>query len=188
MCNGNGSCTAGTSSTCAYGCTPNGTSCCQSKRPSSANKLTNPGFDGTLDGWSASGYMPGPNFDSDGCPGSGSGDVSSLTAQLDQCVNVTSGSFTLTYRFKGYDSSSNTGICYVNYYSIPCPNAISDFDFAIGNVEVHAPSSGNWVQAQTPPLAALPAGTKSAHVYCVPMLGFGYYDQIYFGNSSSVTF
>lgn len=189
MCSGNGSCTAGTTSYCAYGCTPNGTTCCQSKRPSSSNKLTNPGFDGGVDGWSASAYKPGPNFDSDGCPGSGSADVTSLSADLDQCVNVTSGSYALTYRFKGFDTMTNSGYCYVNFYSIACPNAISDFDYLLGNpIEVLAPSTGGWVQAPRSPLTAVPAGTQSAHIFCVPMQGFGYYDQIYFGTSSSATF
>lgn len=133
--------------------------------------------------------MAGPNFDADGCPGSGSADVSSLTASLEQCINVTSGSYAFSYRFKGFNSGTNNGLCSVDFYSISCPTAVSDFDFLTGSIDaVQAASSGNWVQAATSPLTPLPAGTKSARISCAPMQGFGYYDQLYFGNSSSVNF
>jgi hypothetical protein len=124
-----------------------------------------------------------------GCTSSGSADSTSLTNSIDQCVNLTSGSVMLTYRFKAKDSGGGSGLCYANFYSIPCPNSISDFDSVTGSIsDVLAPSSGSWVQAPKSALTSLPAGTKSVHVFCVPMQGFGYYDQIYLGASTSVTF
>lgn len=163
---------------------------CTCRRPTAGvNLLSNPGFDGSAQDWADFGMYSSMN-DADGCAQSGSADSSSLSASISQCVPATAGlTYSLTFRFKGINTTSmHTGMCYAVFYRKACPNPISDFDYATGGTDdAFASSSGAWIQAPRVNTVA-PAGTVAATVHCVPMQGFGYYDQIYFGTSTTTSF
>jgi len=123
--------------------------------------------------------------DADNCSGSGSGDETSLVASLDQCVNASPGTYYFTYLYKSSGSGTGYGYCYVNANPTTCPTNVSDS--MTGHWDLTTTSAGVWERASMMTLVA-PTGTKSLHVFCVPMVGFGFYDQIYLGTSSSTSF
>jgi hypothetical protein len=186
-CDGNGLCIAPKPTVCNYGCVPGTLNCSQCRQPTAGvNLLSNPGFDGSAQGWAAAGmYYSGSN-DADDCSGSGSGDLTTgFMPAIDQCVNAPAGTYYFTYLFKpAAVPNQMVGDCHVEAMPISCPNVFSD---SIADLRLMVDSAGGWVRATETSFVA-PAGTASLHVYCVAEQGYGYYDQIYLGTSSNTVF
>jgi hypothetical protein len=184
-CDGNGSCVAPTAMTCNFGCQPGTLNCSQCRQPTAGvNLLSNPGFDGSAQGWAPAGMNWNGSKDADGCNGSGAADLTQFPSQIDQCVNASPGTYYFTYLFLSNDLSPG-GYCYVNANPTRCPTNVSDPMTA--HLDLSVTSAGAWERPSVMSFDA-PAGTLSLHVFCVPMQGFGYYDQIYLGTSSTTVF
>ena len=79
-------------------CDPS-THVCVCRRPSSGNLLRNPGFDGSLNGWTV--YTATLAADSEGCSGSNSVYVDNSETDPEQCVPLTAGTYYFGGKFKG---------------------------------------------------------------------------------------
>jgi len=76
------------------------TNICVCRRPSAGNLLKNPGFDGSMSGWTV--YFATLAADSEGCSGSNSVYVDNSEADPEQCVPLTGGTaYYLGGKFKG---------------------------------------------------------------------------------------
>ena len=123
-------------------------------------------------------------YDADDCAGSGSVALLNISAQVSQCLPASAGfEYFLTFRFKGETSDTTTGYCGVIFYTnADCYYTGMDNSFAASTT-----STGGWAQA----IAASGVANATAismQVYCIAAMGFGYYDQLYLGTSSSATF
>jgi hypothetical protein len=156
-------------------CKPS-THTCVCRLPSSGNLLTNPGFDGSLSGWTINSNPPSPTLgaDSDGCTGSNSLYAPNSENDPMQCVSLTAGTtYYMGGRFKGGDSNdlvrmrlctgpSCTGTCDINY-------------------DVYMGASASWTIQHTS--FVTPAGYVSGYVG-IYALGDQYVDQLYVSKTS----
>ena len=126
------------------------------RQKNSANRLTNPGFNGDSTGWMLDRGDFRANTDADNCTGSGSIEVRQTGAQFWQCVptNTTSPThFYFKYRYKNWDftggqASSGNSWCTMHFIS---GGASCDFN----NVSSSTPGESSqsdgltWVQGET---------------------------------------
>lgn len=150
---------------------------CACRRPSSANLLPNPGFDGSGQPWTPVSQYAG-HEDADGCPNSGSIPVLDYPQGFDHCLPATAGAtYYMSFRYKA--ASGGTGYCGVTFYSAAdCPWEASENSF-----EASIDSNGTWRQAVTSSAKAS-NNAVSLNFSCISALGFGYYDQLYLGRSN----
>lgn len=160
-------------------CTTNQPSChptshtCVCRRPSSANKLTNPNFDGNMNGWTAFSAVLNTE-DADICSQSNSVYTENGENDPYQCVQMSSGTHYLRGKFKGADTGN---FIRVRFYAVDnCGNDpnTSTWDMPLSGI------TGTWTLYSGSFVA--PSGTKSARIN---IWGLGLYsDQMYVGTSS----
>ena len=150
---------------------------CVCRQNSSTNLLQNPGFDGSLSGWTANGSAAYGSADADGCPGSGSVTIGGLLDAILQCVSINQNT---PYSFGvAYLGPAN---CYTNYFvGTGCIGAqqigngpsISDFS---GSTTTWARKVGTDVT---------PASTGSIQIDCSGPTASVSYDQMFLSTSAS---
>ena len=146
--------------------------------PSSANLLPNPGFDGSAQPWApVASYS---SSDSHSCSGSGSVGLLSISQQISHCLPATGGeTYFMTFDFMS--TEGDTGYCGVGFYS----TANCDVDAMENSFEASVSGpSGMWRQAVTTSATAN-SNVVSMQFYCIAALGFGYYDQLYLGQTDT---
>ena len=138
---------------------------CVCRRPSANNRLMNPGFDGSFNGWSI--YFATLVVDSEGC--SNSKAVYSENAENDpsQCIPLTPGSYWFGGQFKGGQTGNFFRIRF--HTQANCGGSAQDvFDFFLQGSADWSPIFQQFT---------VPAGTVSVNV---SFFGLGQYlDQLY---------
>jgi len=180
-CDGDGACSMQDTTTCKYGCQPGTAVCSTCRQKSSANILTNPGLDGSLEGWELGGDGQGRYSanDADSCANSGSFSFASIGDNASSACKGASPNKTyyLAYKFKSLAATPGaSGDCSILFYdSASCGNELGR------SSEVISPASdaNSWVAASDS--AKSPAGTAGIRVFCAGFAGHGYYDQFYLG-------
>jgi hypothetical protein len=176
-----GGCVRCTADTQCSGATPscNPTShTCVCRIPSAGNRLTNPGFDGGLTGWTV--YEATTSADSEACPASSSAYQVSNEEDPNQCFALTPGSYFLGGKFNNGSGSDFIRITFRSGANCQDSSSVT-IDPTKTTFDFHLPTPLNsWTSASTPFTA--PANTVSAQVGV-----FGiqlYVDQLYVNTSN----
>jgi hypothetical protein len=180
-CNGNGSCTTSTSS-CQFGCRTGGNTCSACRQPNGENLLSNPGFDGSRNGWTLPGGVNTySTADVEGCSASGSVLMTDFTNELSQCRNITGGvGYVFGFRFRA-QNSGEMGYCDVSFY--PGLDCTGDALFDPNGVPAQVVGqSSSWAEAMG--RATAPTNVASARMVCIAAIGFGSYDQLYLSRTT----
>ena len=190
-CDSKGACATPAVTTCESGC--NGSACAPTcHHPSTANLLTNPGFDGSLSPWvfssAVASYSP---HDYGGCLTSGSGGLDS-GAVISQCVRATAGvMYWMSYRFKGRDDAqtyeTSMGSCGVIFLSGTNLDCLGGYNLGASLQASVTSVGGAWATASGAGGPA-PAGTGTMSFSCTGTTGRGYYDLLYLGTATAPNF
>jgi hypothetical protein len=167
--------------TCPFGCQGNTCAACRQKNAS--NLLSNPGFDGSSQGWTLPGGVNTFSTDDvEGCSGSGSILMTDFTNELSQCQNATrNASYLYGFRFRAR-TPGQTGYCILSFYPGAGCSGDAMFDNN-GEVPQVAPPGSTWGEAAGSAIA--PANAVSARLTCIAAVGFGNYDQIYLSRTTA---
>jgi hypothetical protein len=154
-------------------CSPT-THTCVCRRPSSSNKLVNPGFDGSgtaaFTGWH---NLTGtPIVDSEGCPGSNAVFLENMEDDPSQCIPLTPGDYFVGGKFKGGQSG--------NFIRVHFRDAANCLGNLIGSFDLFLSPQTDWTQVFSDMPA--PAGTVSAEIG-VWALNLNF-DQLFLGTSN----
>jgi hypothetical protein len=144
--------------------------------------LSNPGFDGSRDGWTLPGGVNAySTADVEGCNGSGSVLMTDFQNELSQCRSITGGArYLFGFRFRA-QSSGHTGYCDMGFYpGFDCTGDVA-FDGNGAPAQV-APVGSSWGEAAGS--ATAPGNAVSARLTCIAAIGFGNYDQLYLSRTT----
>ncbi len=156
------------------------TDSCVCAQKSSANRMTNPGFDLSLDGWSyQSSFVKWDSADADNCSRSGSVKITPGSATMKQCVSVSNAagkSFTLGYKYK--QDKANSAICYMSFSTNSTCTQGAGPDF-VGVSSGNGVSTANWQSASGSGVAL--AGTTHLNIQCQLLNSTAtiWFDQLY---------
>ena len=149
---------------------------CICRTPNSGNKVANPGFDGSLASWNATGATYAI-ADADVCPGSGSASLGTFSSAISQCVNIGPNvSYNAGFLYKG------TVYCTRLYYTMTNCNP-ADTNVSDPFVYSAEPGATSWT-----PVAYIGArtgsDTASMKITCDGSLGgsgygYGSIDQVF---------
>lgn len=139
---------------------------CVCRKPSSGNLLKNPGFDGSLSGWTV--YTATLAADSEGCSGSNSGYVDNDEADPEQCVPLTGGA---AYYFGGKFKGGYAG----NFFRLRFFTGANCAGTGDNTLDLDLVGSTDWAPLWMDLVA--PSGTTSVRVGFYGMQQ--YFDQLY---------
>jgi hypothetical protein len=179
-CNANGSCTT-SSASCQFGCLVTGNTCAACRQQNSENLLSNPGFDGSRNGWTLPGGNTYSTADVEGCSASGSVLMTDFMNSLSQCRPITGGAtYLFGFRFRA-QQSGHTGYCDVGFY--PGLDCTGDAFFDADGIPAQVtPQGSTWGEAAG--RATAPQNAVSAGFNCIAAIGFGNYDQLYLSRTT----
>ncbi|MEO8177248.1 MAG: hypothetical protein ABI895_00305 [Deltaproteobacteria bacterium] len=179
-CNAGGSCTT-SSASCQFGCRAGSNTCAACRQKNGNNLLSNPGFDGSREGWTVPGGNVYSTADVEGCSASGSLLMTDFTNELSQCQNITAGArYLFGFRFRAQPAGGN-GYCDVSFY--PGLDCTGDAIFDGNGVPAQVgPPGSSWGEASGS--ATAPGNVASARMFCIAAIGFGNYDQLYLSRTT----
>lgn len=151
------------------------TNTCGCRKPSAGNLLANPGFDGSMSGWTNLGTVS-LSADSDGCSASNSIYCGLGGDQRDprQCITLPAGIYYFGGKFKGGDNTGENQIT-IDFYDGPgCTgNNFNEWQY-------YLVQTSDWVQGWSSFTA--PSGSVSALVGVIT--SYQYLDQLYVNSSN----
>jgi hypothetical protein len=151
---------------------------CVCRRPSSANLLVNPGFDGSFAGWQTTAPFAVLVADSEGCAASNATYLENSGDDPYQCISIAAGtSYFVGARFRG-GGVGNGGFIRLGFYTAPgCIGTYIDAEYKLSNYE----TSNTWTPLSG--MVVAPAGAQSARVSLSGVQE--YFDQVYVNSVSS---
>ncbi len=160
----------------------NGNGACECRTKSSWNLLTNPGFNGSADGWTLGAGAAYATNDVDGCAGSGSLSLPALSS-FRQCVPAQpSKTYYFGFRFKasGGPSSTGTAHCYISF--LPAGNTcqVGDATDSVSTTQDY--NNDNWIQGSG--TGTSDSNTTHILMACSTPSAVGYHDQLYLSQGS----
>ena len=143
---------------------------CGCRKPSAGNLLTNPGFDGSMSGWTNLGTVS-LSTDSDGCTASNSiyCDLGGDQRDPRQCIPLAAGTYYFGGKFKGGGNTYGNKVTIDLYDAGGCTgNNLYEWQYFLSE-------NADWVQGWG--VFAAPSGTASALVGVIA--SYQYLDQLY---------